>query len=210
MNLLGQTALGIIILLLLGMLVLVKRVTTGDILDKPQGKILVQIVNIFNLFFLLVVNPLAALLLLNHRMADVDLTHLVVRNPLVLALIELAGLVTYVGGFLVMVWALIRLGKYYQLGGSAPRSEDRMITDGPYRLIRHPMYASALSISLGLALLIQSWAFVLVFCGYVVLVLLLIPLEEERLLKAYGEQYRAYSGKTHKLLIPMATLYRNL
>ena len=72
--------------------------------------------------------------------------------------------------------------------------------DGPYSLIRHPMYAAALSISVGLAFLIQSWAFLCVFCIYLVLILRLIPMEEGRLLKAYGEQYVAYQRKTRKLV----------
>jgi len=54
-----QRALGIAILFLLGMLVTVKQVTAGSILDKPKGGFLPQLVNIFNLFFLLVVNPVA-------------------------------------------------------------------------------------------------------------------------------------------------------
>jgi protein-S-isoprenylcysteine O-methyltransferase Ste14 len=201
MNLLGDTALGIIILLLLGMLVVVKRVATGDIFDKPRGTLLVQLVNIFNLFFLLIVNPLAGVLLLAHRVALLDPMNLNVEDPLILTLVELGGLILYVAGFLVMAWALVSLGKNYQLGGSAPRSEDKMIVDGPYRLIRHPMYASALSISLGLGLLIQSWAFLLVFGVYLLLIILLMPLEEERLLNAYGDEYLAYQRRTHKLLL---------
>ncbi len=201
MTLLGPTALGIIILLLLGMLVLVKRISTGDILDKPQGNLLVQLVNIFNLFFLLIVNPLAAILLLANRLPTLDPTHLAIQDPYILTVVELAGLITYLSGFFVMAWALIRLGKNYQLGGNAPRSEDEMIIDGPYRLIRHPMYGSALSISFGLSLLIQSGAFLLVFCLYAVLIGLLMPLEEERLLNAYGEKYLAYQRHTHKLLL---------
>jgi protein-S-isoprenylcysteine O-methyltransferase Ste14 len=201
MNLLGDTALGIIILMLLGMLIIVKRAATGDILDKPRGNLLVQLVNIFNLFFLLVVNPLAGVLLLAHRMAALGPTHLSIEDPLILTVVELAGLISYVAGFVVMAWALVSLGKNYQLGGSAPRSEDRMILDGPYRLIRHPMYASALSISLGLSFLIQSWAFLLVFGVYLLLIVLLMPLEEERLLNAYGEKYLAYQRRTHKLLL---------
>ena len=100
-----------------------------------------------------------------------------------------------------MAWALVRLGKNYQLGGSAPRSEDKMIVDGPYRLIRHPMYASALSISLGLSLLIQSWAFLARFRRLSAPDRLADALEEERLLNAYGDEYLAYQRKTHKLLL---------
>jgi protein-S-isoprenylcysteine O-methyltransferase Ste14 len=74
------------------------------------------------------------------------------------------------------------------------------VTGGPYGLVRHPMYTAALSISLGLACLVQSWAFFCVFCAYSVLVLLLIPVEEDGLQKAYGERYRAYERNTRKLV----------
>ena len=136
MHLLDQRILGIAILFLLGMLVTVKRVATGSILDKPQ----------------------------------------------------------------VMAWALITLGRNYQLGGSAPRPENKMVMSGPYRLVRHPMYTAALTISFGLTCLIQSWAFLCVFCVYLVLILLLIPMEEDGLRKSYGEQYCTYWQKTRKLI----------
>jgi protein-S-isoprenylcysteine O-methyltransferase Ste14 len=74
-----------------------------------------------------------------------------------------------------MAWALITLGRNYQPGGSAPRSEDKLIIQGPYRLVRHPMNTAALSISLGLACLVPSFAFICVFCIYLVLIILLIP-----------------------------------
>jgi protein-S-isoprenylcysteine O-methyltransferase Ste14 len=99
-----------------------------------------------------------------------------------------------------MAWALIRLGRSYQLGGIAPRAEDSIVTDGPYGLVRHPMYTAALSISLGLALLIHSWGFACVFLIYLALILSLIPLEEEGLRRAYGSLYGAYERRTRKLV----------
>jgi len=200
MHLLDTGILGIAILFLLGMLVIVKQVATGSILDKPRGNLKVQLVNIFNLFFLLVVNPLAAILLITRGLATIDPTHMTVDEPWILMVLEFVGLVMYVIGYLLMAWALITLGRNYQLGGSAPRSEDKMVTDGPYRLVRHPMYTAALSISMGLACLIQSWAFFSVFCIYLVLIFLLIPVEEDGLRKAYGEQYVAYQQNAKKLI----------
>jgi protein-S-isoprenylcysteine O-methyltransferase Ste14 len=147
MHLLDQKVLGIVILFLLGMLVTVKRVATGSILDKPKGNLMVQLVNIFNLFFLLVVNPLAAILLITGSLAMIDPSHTIINQPWVLMVLEIVGLVLYVTGYLLMAWALITLGRNYQLGGSAPRSEDKMVMAGPYKLIRHPMYTGALSIS---------------------------------------------------------------
>jgi len=200
MHLLDQRMLGIIILLLLGMLVIVKQVTTGSILDKPKGGFMIQLVNIFNLFFLLIVNPLAAILLIIRRMAMIDSTHMTISEPWILMISEIAGLALYVTGYLLMAWALITLGRNYQLGGSTPRSDDNMVMEGPYRLIRHPMYTAALSISLGLAILLQSWAFFCVFCLYLILISLLIPMEENGLRKVYGAQFDAYRKQARKII----------
>jgi protein-S-isoprenylcysteine O-methyltransferase Ste14 len=197
---LDQRLLGIAILILLGTLVTVKRVSTGSILDRPNGGLLVQFVNIFNLFFLLVVNPLAAGLLITGRLAILAPTHLITDEPWITIVLEIVGLVMYGIGYLLMAWALITLGHNYQLGGNAPRTEDNLVIGGPYRLVRHPMYTAALSISLGLVCLIQAWAFLFAFCTYLVLIFLLIPMEENELQAAYGEQYGAYRQKTRKLI----------
>lgn len=203
MHLVDQRILGIAILFLLAMLVIVKWVSTGSVLDKPKGNFLVQLVNVFNLFFLLIVNPLAALLLITGSQPASDPSHVAIREPWVLIVLESVGLVIYVAGYLLMAWALVTLGRNYQLGGSAPRREDKIVVDGPYRRMRHPMYAAALCISLGLACLIQSWAVFGVFCVYLALILLLIPMEEDGLRTAYGPQYVAYQQST-KMLIPYA------
>ena len=200
MHLLDQRILGIAILFLLGMLVMVKHVATGSILDKPKGNLMMQLVNVFNLFFLLVVNPLAAILLILRRLPTIDPTHMTINETWILMVLEIAGFMLYVIGYLTMAWALIILGHNYQLGGSTPRSEDQLVAGGPYNLVRHPMYTAALSISLGLACLIQSWAFFGVFAIYLVLILLLIPIEEDGLRNAYGEQYVVYQQKARKLI----------
>jgi hypothetical protein len=118
MHLLHQWILGIIILALLGTLVTVKKVTTGNVLDKPTGNLMVQLVNIYNLFFLLIVNPLAAIALIAQRLDVIDPGHSTIEEPLIVLAAELLGLVMYVSGYLLMAWALITLGRNYQLGGS--------------------------------------------------------------------------------------------
>jgi protein-S-isoprenylcysteine O-methyltransferase Ste14 len=199
MHLVDEGALGITILFLLALLVIVKLWATGSILDKPRGNLLIQLVNVFNLFFLLVVNPLAAILLITHRLVSQDPTHLNISEPWILMGLEVVGLIIYVKGFVLMAWALITLRRNYQLGGSAPRPDDKFIIDGPYRLVRHPMYTAALIISLGLACLIQSGACAGVFCIYLMLILRLVPLEEEKLENAYGDNYRLYTQKAGRL-----------
>ena len=92
MHVLDQRLLGIAILLLLALLVAVKRVATGSVLDRPQGSFLVQLVNIFNLLFLLVVNPAAAVALLTRRVAALDPTHITIDTAWIRTTVEIVGL----------------------------------------------------------------------------------------------------------------------
>jgi protein-S-isoprenylcysteine O-methyltransferase Ste14 len=203
MHLVDQRMLGIAILFLLGGLVIIKRMFTGSILkDKPKSDLRIWLTHIFNLFFLLFVNPLAAILLITGHLETFDPTRLAINRPWLLMGVEIGGLVLYVLGFLLMGWALIRLGSHYQAGGSDPRKADAMVIDGPYRLVRHPMYAAALVISLGLACVVQSLAFFSVFCIYLLLITLLIPAEEEGLRRAYGEPYTVYQ-RSVKSFVPL-------
>jgi protein-S-isoprenylcysteine O-methyltransferase Ste14 len=200
MFLFDQRILGVMILSLLGVLVAVKRMATGSILDRPKGSLLVQLVNGFNLFFLLMVNPLIAILLITRSIEIINPTRLFITGPWLLTFLEMIGLVCYVMGYLLLAWALIKLGDNYQLGGTTPRSKDEMVMNGPYRLVRHPMYTAALIISMGLTCLTQSWAFLGVFGLYLMLILLLIPLEEDGLRQAYDKQYIPFQQRTKKLI----------
>ena len=203
MHLLDQRALGIVILFLLAALVIIKRMFTGSILkDKPKSDLRNWLTHIFNLFFLLFVNPLAAILLITGHLEAVDPTRLAIDMPWLLMGVEIGGIGLYVMGFILMAWALVMLGRNYQAGGSDPRAADAMVMEGPYRLARHPMYAAALFISSGLACVVQSLAFFSVFGIYLVLIILLIPAEEEGLRRAYGEQYILYQRRV-KSLVPL-------
>jgi len=166
--------------------------------DKPKGSFGVWFTHGFNLFFLLIVNPVAAILLIFRYLEAVDPTRLAIDLPWFLTGLEIGGLGLYVMGYFLMGWALIRLGNNYQVGGSAPRVVDEMVMAGPYKLCRHPMYTAALCISLGLACLVQSLAFFSVFSIYLVLIILLIPVEEEGLRRAYGQRYIAYQQKAKR------------
>lgn len=106
-------------------------------------------------------NPLVAVLLITRHPEIIDATGIVVRDQWLSTLWEMAGLVIYVLGYALMARALIHLGGQYQLGGCVPQAKDKMVIDGPFRLVRHPMYAAALGISASLAGLTQSWA----LCG---------------------------------------------
>jgi protein-S-isoprenylcysteine O-methyltransferase Ste14 len=193
MHLFDQRTLGVILLVLLALVVTVKKAATRSLLtDRPERGVGLWAVHVFNMFFLLVVNPAAAVLLTMGQLGAVDPTRLDLDASWAVMTAEAAGLALCVTGYLLMAWALATMRRVYQVGGSVPRAGDHLVTAGPFRVVRHPMYAAALCISLGLAALTQSLALAAVFCTYVVVLVALIPVEEAGLRRAYGDSYATY------------------
>ena len=81
------------------------------------------------------------------------------------------------------------------------REGHTLITNGVYRLIRHPMYASIWLWGIAQALLLQNWV-----AGWAGLVLFLpmyvlrVPREEQMMLEQFGEAYRAYMNRTGRVI----------
>ena len=103
-------------------------------------------------------------------------------------------------GFVLLQWAQAALANNWS---DMPRimKEQTLITHGPYRSIRHPIYTAFLMI-LGSTLLISSnWLIGLCWTGMVTLeVFSRISFEESILLEYFGEQYHEYKKKTGRLL----------
>lgn len=202
MHILDNHLLGIIILVLFSLQGLVMLFSPGSLrLQKPEAGGVSWVYNLLNLFIILVVTPLVAILLMKNIMEPLEFQRIDIPSVWILTLIETLGMVLFVVGNILLYWSRIILRRSFRLGGVAPRSEDRLITSGPYRWIRHPMYTSILFMSLGLTFLIQS-AFVLVlFILLTVFVILLIPSEDAQLEKSYGPIFSKYRQKV-KALVP--------
>ncbi|MGA2493527.1 MAG: isoprenylcysteine carboxylmethyltransferase family protein [Roseiarcus sp.] len=77
-----------------------------------------------------------------------------------------------------------------------------LVTDGVYRYIRHPMYASLFLLATGVALKQPTyWPAIVVLAIVVVAVYLTAKAEEQGTLEAFGAAYAAYM-KTSKMFIP--------
>lgn len=112
------------------------------------------------------------------------------------------GLATYVLGLAIASWAVSTLGRFY-----APTvqvlPDHKVVDTGPYRLIRHPVYAGGLLSVLGLGFALQSWAAMLVLLvgvgfGYANR----LRVEEKFLIAELGDDYVKYSKRT-KRIIPL-------
>ena len=81
------------------------------------------------------------------------------------------------------------------------REKHEVVTVGVYRSIRHPMYSSLLLYAVGQALALPNWiagpAYLL---AMLVLIAARIGPEERMMLDKFGDEYRAYMGRTRRLI----------
>lgn len=77
------------------------------------------------------------------------------------------------------------------------RSEHKLITNGIYGVIRHPMYASQWLWVIAQSLLLQNWlAGFLSVLVWTVFYFLRVPPEEKMMLDTFGDTYREYIKRT--------------
>jgi len=98
------------------------------------------------------------------------------------------------------IWAAISLGTSYS--PTLRVAEERVVvTAGPYRWIRHPLYAFWLPLMAGWGVAARNW-FILVSGTVLVLVLMIIrvPREEAMMVEGFGESYREYMKRTGRFV----------
>jgi protein-S-isoprenylcysteine O-methyltransferase Ste14 len=81
------------------------------------------------------------------------------------------------------------------------REEHRLITQGVYRWVRHPMYSALFLYAVGQALVIPNWlAGPANLIAFAVLFALRVGAEERMMLEGFGDEYAAYSARTKRLV----------
>lgn len=81
------------------------------------------------------------------------------------------------------------------------RSSSVLVTTGPYRLTRNPMYLGLAALYLGIAFWLASWWPVLLFPAVIVIIDRFVIVREERYLSAaFPEAYAAYRARVRRWL----------
>lgn len=101
-------------------------------------------------------------------------------------------------GLVALVWARVHF-----LRRSAEihtfRTPGHLITDGPFRFSRNPMYLGFALLLLAAAFLVNSWPGLLVPLVFVLVAnVWYIPHEERILRDLFGAQYETYAGKVRR------------
>jgi protein-S-isoprenylcysteine O-methyltransferase Ste14 len=109
------------------------------------------------------------------------------------------GIAMFSLGLALSVWARIHMGRDWGMPMSV-KTESVLVTSGPYRRVRHPIYSGILLAGLGTALAVSwVWLFAVVWGGAYFLYSAVI--EERNLLVQFPTTYPEYR-RTTKMLIP--------
>jgi len=99
----------------------------------------------------------------------------------------------------LLIWTFRRLGKNLT-DTVVTRREHTLVTQGPYRWVRHPFYDSVGLFAVGASLAAANW--LMLASGVLVMALLVVRTrtEEAQLLARFGEPYQAYLDRTGRFL----------
>jgi protein-S-isoprenylcysteine O-methyltransferase Ste14 len=100
----------------------------------------------------------------------------------------------------VVYWVFVSIGKNIS-ETYLTKGEHVLVSHGPYRWVRHPLYSAATLAFLGLGLLAANAVMlVMALVMIVAIALLVIPREEAELTGKFGPAYVEYMGRTGRLL----------
>ena len=109
------------------------------------------------------------------------------------------GLVLYASGVLLRWWGIITLGEFFTRDIIVTQDMD-LVSTGPYRIIRHPLYTGLLLCPIGIALSLGTWL------GVCISILLLLPtlivrimIEERYMANALGARYQEWCVRRWRL-----------
>ena len=109
--------------------------------------------------------------------------------------IQIAGLIIFYIGAVTYNLNIIVAGKYLRPALSGTLEEHKLIQEGPFAVIRHPLYVSYIFILAGLSLILLSyWLLIPTLC----MIIGIYPTskaEEETLIEQFGEEYTEYKRK---------------
>jgi len=108
------------------------------------------------------------------------------------------------GLFAFSLWLFHKTHKYLGRNWSITlevREQHALVTAGPYRHLRHPMYLAFWSWAIAQAFLLPNWiAGFAGIIGFGTLFFFRVSHEEALMLETFGEQYRSYMERTWRVL----------
>jgi protein-S-isoprenylcysteine O-methyltransferase Ste14 len=103
-----------------------------------------------------------------------------------------------IAGFL-LVWMFRTLGRNLT-DTVVTRQQHTLVTTGPYRWVRHPLYTSAALAIAGNSLVAANWFIFMAGCLGLLLLVIRTRKEEQNLIARFGDDYRNYMQRTGRFV----------
>jgi protein-S-isoprenylcysteine O-methyltransferase Ste14 len=113
--------------------------------------------------------------------------------------LRLVGLPLGLVGAAWLFWMLRTLGPNLT-DTVTVRANATLVTGGPYRWVRHPMYLGVALLVLSLSLITANAFISIAGAMCVAMLMLRTPTEEAKLVERFGEAYRQYASRTGRFL----------
>ena len=117
--------------------------------------------------------------------------------------LHIAGVGVAIAAALFAAWAMWSLGRSYGIRMDLFEGH-RVVTAGPYRIVRHPMYLGILIFQIGATLAMESALLLVATIVYAIpFTIARIVAEEYVLIQGLGDQYRSFVSRV-PALVPFA------
>jgi len=112
---------------------------------------------------------------------------------------ETLGLVLFGLGLAFAIWARVHIGRNWGTP-MTQKDEPELVTSGPYRLVRHPIYSGILVAGIGTALAL-NWMWLIAVALAAIYFSYSATVEERYLTEQFPDAYPPYRRST-KMLVP--------
>lgn len=113
---------------------------------------------------------------------------------------SIIGLMCIVMGGALRYWSIKILGRFFTASVMVSDSQ-KIITKGPYKILRHPSYTGGILTVVGTPLVLEDTYSVFLTSFLMILVYTFrIKAEEKAMIRAFGNSYRTYQQNTWKLI----------
>jgi protein-S-isoprenylcysteine O-methyltransferase Ste14 len=119
----------------------------------------------------------------------------------ILELLKYVGVILAEAGVLLFFWVHYELREFWTPVIHV-KKEHKLITGGPYRFVRHPMYSSFLIFGIGCGLACWNWIVLVITLISFLFSSRRVPVEEQVLEKEFGTQFANFKQQTKHRLIP--------
>jgi protein-S-isoprenylcysteine O-methyltransferase Ste14 len=122
--------------------------------------------------------------------------------------LEILGSILLVIFTIFTIWSRIVLGKMWS-NTAQIKENPKLHTEGPYSIVRHPIYTGILGMLLGTAFINGFGVFLAFFFFAFILFKIKINTEEKLLIETFGDEYKNFQKHTPQLFFKLNFFKRN-